>query len=453
MLSETTLSVLTQEELIKIVLKQADFIKNQTDFTKELEKKISALENELKKYKNSNTPPSANKHLKPNTKGKQTKSNNKRGAPKNHKGTTRKQEIDRKEVIDTDTCSKCGSKNIKDKQVFKRVTEEIPEPIIPETVENEIHKKECLDCGNIFIPNHNRVPLKGKFGINVMLLVIFIKFLLRGVLRKAAEFLRVGFALTLTPAAINSIIQRVAEAGETEYEMLKQRIRNSDKVYVDETSFSVLGINQWVWVFRTSTDILLVIRPCRGSPVLKEILGEDYKGKIICDCWRAYDFLGILQRCWSHLLRKSKENRETLTGRHLHEKLKSMFEEIKRFNNSNPMKKEREKKYEIMTEKLQSTIRYYAKYEELKDVITYIGNNIENWFTCVKYEGIEPTNNFAEQAIRETVIVRKIIGAFRSEKGKENYEILASLIASWQLNKLDIKEKLKAMLIKNLCFC
>ncbi len=164
MLSEKRLSVLTQEELIKVILKQADFIK-------ELERKISALENELRKYTNSNTPPSANKHLKPNTKGKQTKSNNKRGAPKNHKGTTRKQEIDRKEVIDTDTCSKCGSKNIKDNRVLKRVTEEIPEPVIPETVENEIHEKECLDCGNIFIPDHNTTPLKGKFGINVMLLV------------------------------------------------------------------------------------------------------------------------------------------------------------------------------------------------------------------------------------------------------------------------------------------
>ena len=38
-------------------------------------------------------------------------------------------------------------------------------------MENEIHEKKCLDCGNIFIPDHNRVPLKGKFGINVMLLV------------------------------------------------------------------------------------------------------------------------------------------------------------------------------------------------------------------------------------------------------------------------------------------
>ena len=141
--------------------------------------------------------------------------------------------------------------------------------------------------------------------------------------------------------------------------------------------------------------------PDHNRVPLKEILGENYKGTVICDCWRAYDFLGKLQRCWSHLLRKAEEFINNIAGRHLYERLELMFEEIKRFNSTNPIKKEREKKYKIMTEELQSTIKYYSKYEELKDVITYIGNNIGNWFTCVKYEGIEPTNNFAEQALRD----------------------------------------------------
>ena len=123
-----------------------------------------------------------------------------------------------------------------------------------------------------------------------------------------------------------------------------------------------------------------------------------------------------------------------------------MFKEIKRFNRTNPTSEERVEKYETMTQELKAAIKYYSRYAELKGIITYIGNNIGNWFTCVKYEGIEPTNNFAEQAIRETVIVRRIIGAFRSENGKQNYETLASLLSSWQLNNLDIKEKLRSTL-------
>jgi len=128
------------------------------------------------------------------------------------------------------------------------------------------------------------VPLKGKFGINVMVLVIFMKFLLKGVLRKSASFLDNGFALNMTLATVNAIIKRVADAAENEYEDLKMRIRNADKIYMDETSFSVLGKNQGVWVFRTADDILLVIRPSRGGKVLQEIIGNDYAGVIICDC-------------------------------------------------------------------------------------------------------------------------------------------------------------------------
>ena len=104
-----------------------------------------------------------------------------------------------------------------------------------------------------------------------------------------------------------------------------------------------------------------------------------------------------------------------------------------------------------MTARLKDIIEYYSKYPELTSVVKYINFNLGNWFTCIKIESIEPTNNFAEQALRESVLVRKIIGAFRSETGKENYETLASVIASWQLKKLDLKNELRQMLIKNLC--
>jgi len=76
---------------------------------------------------------------------------------------------------------------------------------------------------------------------------------------------------------------------------------------------------------------------------------------------------------------------------------------------------------------------------------------LESWFTCIKLAGIEPTNNFAEQAIRETVIFRKIIGVFRSETGTKVYEKLASLLTTGQFQKLDIKKELQRMLTTNLC--
>ncbi|HII16957.1 TPA: transposase [Candidatus Woesearchaeota archaeon] len=104
-----------------------------------------------------------------------------------------------------------------------------------------------------------------------------------------------------------------------------------------------------------------------------------------------------------------------------------------------------------MTKKLQKIVQYYARYEECQTITKYIHFHMESWFTCIKIAGVQPTNNYSEQAIRETVLVRKIIGAFRSVKGTETYETLASLIATWQYQKLDIKKELQRMLSSNLC--
>jgi transposase len=435
----------------KLKKEHEDLQKENSDLLEELEK----IKREFNKYKNSNTPSSSNKHLKPKTKGDRIIKGSIRGAPKGHKGKTRKQNPTSFEVIDGNECPNCGSFHLADEQIFNKVIEEIPEPILPETKRYEIHKKKCLDCNLSFIPKGNFIPLKGKFGINIMVLVIFLKFILRGVLRKTTQFLNAGFMFKITPSSVNTIIGRVAEAAETEYSSLKLKIRLADLVYVDETSFSVLGINQWVWVFRTSNDILLVIRPSRGNNVLSEILGKYYSGKVVCDCWRAYNFLEYadIQRCWAHLLRKSESLSEYVAGSNFHRKLKSLFKEIKIFNDGNPSQEERLLKYNQMTTQLKKIMKYYEGYDDFESVAKYIKFNLNNWFTCVKFEGIEPTNNIAERAIRETVVIRKIIGAFRSEKGKKNYEILASLIATWQLQELDLKIQLKQMLKKNLCFC
>lgn len=447
MYQKLPLKILDKDELIDIILKKEKEINDK-------DKEIEDLKKELHKYKNSNTPPSANKHLQGNTQGKQAKAKSKQGAPKGHTGKTRAQTSDKKEIIDCSHCPECNSSNLKDEKIIKQTVEENPEPIVPETKEVTIHKKRCCDCGHVFIPPKNKTPLKGKFGINLMVLVVFIRFILRGVLRKTASFLDCGFMFKITPASINAIIKRVADAADKDFEKLKMTIRSSKIVYADESSFSVLGKKHWIWVFRTSTEILLVIRPSRGNNVLDEILDKYFTGTVICDCWGAYNFLefAFIQRCWAHLLRKSKEL-STVPGKHFHEKLKALFEEIKAFNECSHAQNERDIMYDIMTAKLTKLTGYYNQYDGLKKVIKYIDRRYDQWFTCIKIAGVEPTNNFAEQTIRESVMVRKIIGAFRSESGPKYYERLASLIATWQLQGLDLKTELRQMLIKNLCFC
>src|SRR3990167_806463 len=440
------IQALSREEIIQKYLK----LEKELDKVK---KEKEALEKELRKYKNPNTPPSANQHLKPAYSKTIDIKPHKRGAPLGHTGTNKpKIETCNERHIHGKECPNCLSKSFQVIGQKLQQQEEIPPDIQPEATNITRDICQCNKCHLKFLAQDSQTPLQGKFGINLMVLVIFLKFIVRGVLRKTASFLEASFALKLAPASVHAIIERAAKAGEKEYAALKLKIRTAKLLYIDETSFSVLGKNWWVWAFRSDTDLLLVIRHSRGNNVLEEILGKDYAGIVVCDCWRAYDFLcnATLQRCWAHLLRKSKELK-SIVGRHFHKKLSALFDDIIKFNSTEKNKKQRLRKYAQMTKKLQKIIRYYSRYEECEAVTKYIDFHIGSWFTCIKIAGVQPTNNYAEQAIRETVLVRKIIGAFRFEKGKKAYETLASLIATWQLQEQDIKKELTRILSANLC--
>lgn len=441
---------LSKEEIIKKYFqseKEKENLKKEND---KLKREKEALEKELHKYKNPNTPPSAYPHLKPAAASARSK---KRGAPKGHKGITRqKKETPNRRHISGKECPRCLSKSFEVIGQKSQQQEELPPEIQPEATNITREICQCNKCHLKFIARDNQTPLQGKFGINLMVLIIFLKFIVRGVLRKTTSFLDASFALKLAPASVQAIIERAAQAGEKEYSALKEKIKSAKLLYIDETSFRVLGKNWWVWAFRSDTDLLLVIRNSRGNNVLEEILGKNYAGIVVCDCWRAYDFLinAVLQRCWAHLLRKSKVI-DSVVGKHFHKKLTALFDEIKKFNRKERTEKQRMQKYTRMTSKLQKIVSHYSRYQECKAVTKYINFHIESWFTCIKFAGVQPTNNYAEQAIRETVLVRKIIGAFRSNNGTKTYETLASLIATWQYQKLDIKKELSRMLSTNLC--
>lgn len=92
---------------------------------------------------------------------------------------------------------------------------------------------------------------------------------------------------------------------------------------------------------------------------------------------------------------------------------------------------------------MSNLVSYYSRYDDVRLIAKYITNHFNQWFTCVKYPGIEPTNNLSEQGLRESVIYRKIIGAFRSKEGSTYYGRPAPRFATWQLRGLDAQVELR----------
>jgi len=418
--------------------------------------KIIKLERKLVFYENSDTPPSARKFPKNKKQGgKKAGKDRKRGAPKGHKGATRcKPEPDIAIDVIADECECCGSRNIQDlDELKKRIIEDFLRSQETYFIQYDRHKMQCLDCGHEFISKHPDCPQKGNFSISLLVYITMLKFHLRGVLRRISDFLLYSNDFKISTKGVHDVLLRVGDVCRVKYEQQIQRIRNANWVHIDETGIKIKGKKYWLWIFRTDTnDVLVVIRKSRGGKVPDEILGSDWEKPIIVDGWKAYWKYPIIQRCWAHLLRKIDEFNEISNhGKELSETIHLYFNNLKAFLETNPSMSERRKQKTLFDHKMEEIVEKYSRYKDLDKATTYLKNGLGKWYTCLLYPGMEPTNNLGEQAIREHVIMRKIIGCFRSIKGAENYQYIASLLASWKLQKMNIFKELENLLRKQLC--
>jgi transposase len=423
--------------------------------TERLEKENEDLKKRLLYYENPNTPPSARQLQKSEGRSENIPIPKKRGAPNGHKGATRtiKEPDVLKEVI-ADHCEKCNSTNIEKLENCEiSIIEDIPPPQKIKTTQYNRWGVKCRDCGHQFISKDPDCPKTGNFGIFLLVYVVMLKFHLRGVIRKIQDFVLKYNEFEISPKGIHDILLRVGRACKNDYENKIQKIRSAKWRYIDETGIKVNGENWWLWIFRTDTnETLVVIRKSRGTKVLEEILGEGHKGVNIADGWRAYSWIDKLQRCWAHLLREVDHVKDTSeNGKRLSEDIHASFKKLRDFLDNEPSIKERREKKAIFEKELEDIAAKYSDFKELEKPLTYIKNGFGCWFTCILYPGMEPTNNLGEQAMREHVIIRKIIGCFRSENGAENYQYISSLLATARLQEKNGFEVLENVLRQELC--
>jgi len=67
----------------------------------------------------------------------------------------------------------------------------------------------------------------------------------------------------------------------------------------------------------------------------------------------------------------------------------------------------------------------------------------DEWFTFLKYEEVEPTNNLAERSLRPVVLKRKISQQSRSWESQRSYAMQASLYMTSKLRNQNYLEVLR----------
>jgi len=427
------------------ILSKRDFVRLIFKEREEFDRRIEQLEQRLLAYENAHTPPSQQRRYPKREK----KEGAKVGAPKGHKGTTRKQpEPTETKTLSLNFCPDCQHTLGKHKRVERRVIEEIPDPQPIRVIEFLQYYYDCNHCGKEVAGNDRELPIEGNIGINLQAQISLRKYEDRLPIRKVAKSIKRDFNIEVTSGTVQDVTRRVADKLSVKYEQMKKEIINSPSINADETGAKLNGKKHWFWVFMNQLVVIFLLRPRRERKVIEEILGKKYKGIATVDGYKAYaNIIKNIQRCWAHLLREAKFLAQKYEGqsRVLYNSLCELFKKIKDVSLEMAIN-ERKKIFEDCVNSMKSFMGIAKSYKELKKFAITLENGLKQWFTCVLHPEIEPTNNVAERELREFVVQRKIFGSFRSEKGMEIAEIILSMFATWRRQSLNTYQQLRIAL-------
>ncbi len=330
-----------------------------------------------------------------------------------------------------DCCPDCGEEFDESAGVSPRLVEEIPDPQPPETTQYNRHHYACDCCGAETVASHPDCPDEGQFGVNVIAQSALSRYDHRLPYRKISDRFEQLHGLELSGAATWHATERAARAGRCEYDQIRRQIQHADVVHIDETGIKRDGDQAWLWTFRTEDHTLYAVRESRGSDVPAEVLGEDFTGTVICDGWTAYPaFSSHLQRCWAHILREAKDaTDQQAEGEPIYRALTQLYVALQARLESDLTIRERAELQRVARRELESLIERSVPDGPVATLLGKIEGGLDHWLTFIGEPAVSPTNNAAESALREPVVLRKIIGTLRNDRGMFVHETLLSLLA------------------------
>jgi hypothetical protein len=292
---------------------------------------------------------------------------------------------------------------------------------------------------------HEQVVGQGRIGVRLASLIATLRTVMRLPIRQIQWYLHTLHGITISTGEIVELLHRIKAKMQPHLDELKQEIRASPAVQVDETGWREDGINGYVWSVSTPSIRYFEYHHSREGAVVKALIGTDYCGVLGSDFYAGYNsHEGLHQRCWVHYLRDVHELKEKYPqDEYLFRwaaSVKTIYEHavVWAEQDPNPQLSPRQQQ--------QARVAQQHAFEQqlLAACRPYVGTTFPQHTLCERVErflpelfvfvavpGVPAHNNLAERSIRPLVIARKISGGSRSAKGSETRMGLASLFGTW----------------------
>jgi transposase len=420
-------------------------IKELEEELKEYKKKYDKLKKEFEEFKAKYAIAVENLRKAMKIKADKKKKANPLGAPKGHKGCARKipERVDYIKPLVLSRCPHCRTKlSGTTQEVRSRYVTDIKLISKVKNTRYDIHRKYCPTCKKLVEPEVPNALPHARFGLNLMLLVMYLKLGLRLPCNKVCDFLQTMYNLTISEGEVVHILKQLVVAFGDYYAHLEKIVKLARVKYSDTTSWRVNGRNYFAWVFIAYGVVLYKIRKRNNHKVALAVFGKKQKNIVlVVDRHSAFRKLAekagfLLQFCWSHILEDSKELARDFgsEGKYVHRKLKEIYTLATSLNHEGTP----EMVEQLQGEIYQLTQRHYKHLTVWKFVKNLYNRDIENLFRFVTDPEIDATNNISERELRALVIIRKISNCSRSTRGATATAMLLSVIQTLRLQKQNV---------------
>jgi transposase len=292
----------------------------------------------------------------------------------------------------------------------------------------------CRQCGK---STQAELPpeVRGHFGPELTALVAYLTVVCRMPRRMVLELMEQVLGIPLSLGSVQNSWEEASEAVAEPCAELQRQLADEPVLNADETGYRTSGEKRWLWAFVAPGFVFYQIALSRGTEVLVQLLGTAFAGILCSD--RCPTYLkyhpGEGQFCWAHFKRnilgvleiaKTTEAerfcRDVLA---LHACLFRLWHRFRACPGARygPITREQLILKSIPLEKKFFALAFShldSSDRDVRNLAHALCKHFPRFFTFLEKDGVEPTNNSAERALRCAVQWRKISFGSRSPQGE-----------------------------------
>ena len=321
--------------------------------------------------------------------------------------------------------------------VERRQIVEVP-AVRPHVTEHQLLCVQCPHCARTVRARMPGDAPPGAFGPNLIALVALLHGRFRLSEREVRSLLGDLFGIDLALGSVAAACQTVSAALAPPYQQVQKALATQEVANADETGWKQAGQRRWLWVAVSGICTLFMVAAGRNQAALSALLGG-FQGVLGSDRLCTYDVVPLPRRqlCWAHLKRNilwfsERDGAVKQWADQLLEHVAALFQHWHQFKSGQIERAELVRRMAPVQQQVQALLEQGQRLP-LPKAVTFSREVLERWrglWAFIYVDGVEPTNNAAERALRPAVLWRKGCFGAQSEEGNQFVERLLTVRAT-----------------------